>query len=100
AACLGASLASAQTGAGAITGVVRDQAGAAAPGETITVTETRTNRQRVSVSTRDGVYTAASLAPGEYRLEVELAGFKPLRREGIRLAPGGKARVDFALKIG
>ena len=82
----------AQTGAGEITGLVKDQAGAAVPGATITVTETRTNVQRVAVSTGDGVYTAASLAPGEYRLDIELIGFKSVRREGIRLATGEKAR--------
>src|SRR5262245_36091371 len=90
----------AQTGAGEITGIVKDQAGAAIPGATITVTETRTNSQRVVVSTDDGVYTAPSLAPGEYRLDVELAGFKPVRREGVRLATGEKARIDFDLSVG
>jgi hypothetical protein len=49
----------AQTAAGEITGRVKDQAGAAVPGATITVIDIRTNRQRVVVSTRDGVYTAA-----------------------------------------
>jgi hypothetical protein len=73
-------------GAGEITGLVKDQAGAAVPGATITVTETRTNRQRVVVSTGDGVYTAASLAPGEYRIDIELAGFRSVRREGVRVA--------------
>ena len=97
---IGVSPAYAQTAAGEITGVVHDQDGAAVPGATITVTETRTNLQRVVVSTRDGVYTAASLAPGEYRLDVELAGFKPIRREGIRLATGEKARIDFDLSVG
>ncbi len=87
----------AQVAAGEITGVVKDQAGAAVPGATITVTDVATNLQRVVVSTGDGVYTAASLAPGEYRLDVELAGFKPMRREGIRLATGEKARIDFDL---
>ena len=95
-----ASPADAQTAAGEITGIVKDQAGAAVPGATITVTETRTNRQRVTVSTDDGVYTAPSLAPGEYRLDVELAGFKPVRREGIRLSTGEKARIDFDLSVG
>ena len=90
----------AQTAAGEITGVVNDQAGAAVPGATITVTETRTNLQRVVVSTGDGVYTAASLAPGEYRLDIELPGFKPMRREGIRLSTGEKARIDFDLSVG
>src|SRR6187397_1960059 len=92
--------AGAQTAAGEITGIVNDQAGAAVPGATITVTETRTNRQRVTVSTGGGVYTAPSLAPGEYRLDLELAGFTPLRREGIRLATGEKARIDVDLSIG
>jgi protocatechuate 3,4-dioxygenase beta subunit len=78
----------AQVAAGAITGRVTDQAGAAVPGAAITVTDTRTNLRRVIVSTGDGVYTAASLAPGEYRIDVELAGFKPLRREGVRVSTG------------
>jgi hypothetical protein len=90
----------AQTAAGEITGVVRDQAGAAVPGATITVTDTRTSRQRVTVSTGEGVYTAASLAPGAYRLDVELAGFKPVRREGLRLSAGERARVDVELTVG
>ncbi len=98
--CLHATLAFAQVAAGEITGLVKDQAGAAVPGATITVTETRTNLQRISVSTGDGVYTAASLAPGDYRVDVELAGFKPLRREGIRLSTGEKARIDFDLSVG
>jgi hypothetical protein len=98
--CLRATLAFAQVAAGEITGLVKDQAGAAVPGATITVTETRTNLQRISVSTGDGVYTAASLAPGDYRVDVELAGFKPLRREGIRLSTGEKARIDFDLSVG
>src|SRR5262245_55684992 len=99
-ACLcaaGVAPAHAQTAAGEITGVVKDQAGEAVPGVTVTVTETRTNLQRVVVSTEGGVYTAASLAPGEYRVDVELAGFKPIRREGIRLSTGEKARIDFDL---
>ena len=90
----------AQTAAGEITGLVKDQDGAAIPGATITVTETRRNLRRVAVSTGNGVYTVASLAPGEYRLDVELAGFKPFRREGVRLATGEKARVDFDLTVG
>src|SRR5262245_1426644 len=87
--------ASAQTASGQITGLIKDQNGAAVPGATITVTETRTNLQRVLVSTGDGVYAAASLAPGEYRVEIALPGFKTLRRDGIRLATGEKSRLDF-----
>src|SRR5262245_54887222 len=95
-----ASPARAQVGAGEITGIVKDQAGAAVPGATITVTETRTNLQRVVVSTGDGVYTVASLPPGEYRLEIQLTGFKSVRRESVRLATGEKARIDVDLAVG
>ena len=76
----------------------------------------RTNLQRVVVSTGDGVYTAASLAPGEYRLDVELAGlqaraprrhpsrdrregahrFRSQRRRHSRTGDGRRRRADRA----
>src|SRR5262249_37174236 len=90
----------AQVAAGEITGLVRDQARTAIPGVSVTVTNVRTNSPRVAVTTEDGVYTAASLAPGEYRIDVDLQGFKPVRREGVRLATGEKARIDFDLSVG
>jgi hypothetical protein len=90
----------AQVAAGEITGVVKDPAGAAVPGATITVTNVDTNRQRVIISSGDGVYTAPSLTPGQYRIDVELSGFKPMRRQGVAVATGEKARIDFTLVVG
>lgn len=90
----------AQTAAGELTGLVRDQAGDAIPGATITVSDTRTNLQRVVVSTTEGLYAAPGLAPGEYRLDIALPGFRAVRREGIRLSTGEKARVDVDLTVG
>ena len=90
----------AQLAAGEITSLVKDAAGGAVPGATLTVTEVGTNRRRVVVSSGDGVYTAPGLAPGEYRVDVVLAGFKPVRRAGIHLATGEKARIDFDLAVG
>src|SRR5215510_8606248 len=92
--------AGAQVAAGEITGIIKDSDGGAVPVATVTVTNIATNQQRTVNSTADGAYTAASLAPGEYRLDVELAGFKPVRREGVRLATGEKARIDFGLSVG
>src|SRR5882724_4861627 len=86
-----ASPAFAQVAAGEVTGLVRDPMRAAVPGVTVTVTNVETNQQRVVVSSADGVYTAPSLAPGSYRVDVDLSGFKPIRREGIRLSTGEKA---------
>src|SRR4029077_9324708 len=66
-----------QVGSGELTGVVRDQAGAAIPGATIVLTARGTNAARTVVSTADGVYTAAGLAPSDYRVEVRLSGLPP-----------------------
>jgi hypothetical protein len=90
----------AQVAAGEITGVVRDQAGASVPGAIVTVTHVDTNRQRIVPTSGEGVYSAPSLAPGAYRVDVELAGFKPVRRDGIHLSTGERARIDFALAVG
>jgi len=90
----------AQVAAGELTGLVKDPAGAAVPGATVTVTDIDRNVRRVVVSSADGVYRAASLAPGLYRVEVHLSGFKPVRREGIHLATGETARIDFDLAVG
>ena len=70
-AAVAAPAARAQVAAGNLTGLVRDQAGASIPGATVTVTNVATNLRRVAVTTGDGVYTVPSLAPGEYRIDVE-----------------------------
>ena len=91
----------AQVAAGEITGIVKDQAGAAVPGATVTVTNVATNRQRVVVSSGDGVYTAPSLPPGDYRVDVELSGFKPMRRDGHPAVDGREgARSTSTLAVG
>ena len=78
----------AQVAAGEMTGLVKDQAGAAVHGATVTVTDVNTNRQRVVTTSAKGVYSVPSLAPGDYRVDVELAGFRSVRRAGIHLATG------------
>ena len=96
----GASPAFAQIAAGEITGIITDQAGMPVPGATVTVTDVDTNIPRIVTSSKQGVYTAPSLSPGMYRVQIELPGFKLVRREGIRLSTGEKARIDVALAVG
>ena len=90
----------AQAASGELTGIVKDQAGSPVPGVTVTVIEIATNRQHVVITTREGVYSAPSLRPGQYRIDVALNGFKPIRREGIGVHTGEKARLDFVLEVG
>ena len=90
----------AQVGAGALAGNVTDQAGAAIPGATLTATAAGTNLSRTVVSDQSGIYLMPGLAPGRYRLRVELNGFRPLIRDGLRLATGETVRVDVQLEVG
>ena len=90
----------AQIGAGALAGDVVDQAGAAVPGATVTVTAVGTSLSRTVVTSQNGGYVVPGLAPGSYRVRVELSGFRPLTREGIRLATGETVRLDLQLELG
>src|SRR5205823_14274333 len=83
-----------------ITGVITDQAHAPVPGVTVTATNAATNQTRAAVTTSDGLYTVSGLAPGEYRVDVALSGFRTIRRGGVRIATGKKARLDFELTVG
>ena len=83
----------AQVGAGAVAVVVADQAGAAVPGATVTLTAVATNAARTAVSGAAGNAVFQGLAPGVYRLRVELTGFRPLTRDGIRVATGETVRA-------
>ena len=40
------------------------------------------------------------LPPGEYRIDVELSGFRPARRDGVHLETGETIRLDFAFTVG
>lgn len=90
----------AQVGAGALAGVVVDQAGAAVPGATVTATSVRTSVSRAATTSADGGFLIPGLLPSEYRLEVRLKGFRPLTRTGIRLATGETVRLDLQLLVG
>jgi hypothetical protein len=92
--------AAAQVGGSALTGRVVDQAGAGVPGATVTLTAAATNASRTTVSGPEGTYVFATLAPGAYRVHVQLSGFRPITREGIRLATGETVRLDLELVVG
>jgi hypothetical protein len=97
---LAAPNAGAQAGSAELTGLVRDQHGGTVPGAVVSVVRTGTNLVRTAVTSASGVYTAAGLVPGEYRVRVELSGFRPLVRTGVRLETGEVARLDLILTVG
>src|SRR5712691_5109822 len=92
-------VASAQT-FGEITGEVKDQSGAIAPGVSITATNTATNAVRGTRTNEAGIYSFPAMTPGTYQLKVEAAGFQPMVRSNVELQVQQTARIDFTLVVG
>lgn len=90
----------AQAGSAELTGVVRDQDAAVVPGASVTLTHATTNQARTLVTGSEGFYAATGLPPGEYQVRVEVAGFRSLVRNGVRLETGEAARLDLELVVG
>jgi hypothetical protein len=97
----GASIATlAQTNRGGITGTVRDTSGAVIPGATVMITNVGTN-QAFELTTSDaGVYSAPSLDPVEYRITVELSGFKKAAIDRVKVDTATTRTVNITLEAG
>jgi hypothetical protein len=95
-----ATTARAQVGAGQVAGLVTAADGARVPGASIVVTHVATAVSRETVSNPQGAYVMPSLPPGTYRVDIALAGFRPLRRDDVRVETGSTVRLDFELTVG
>jgi len=90
----------AQTTSTSIVGTVTDPSGAAVAGAKVTARNVRTGVLTETVTTTTGDYAIPLLDVGEYSVTVEVEGFKPETRSGIRLQVNEKVRVDFELQVG
>lgn len=97
---LSSSGALAQTGAASITGLVKDQTGAAAPGVTVSAVNQATNVEYTGVSNDAGNYTITSLPVGTYVVKSALSGFKTVTTRPIALEAKQIARLDFRMEVG
>ncbi len=89
----------AQTGAGTVTGTVRDTAQAVVPGAEVTITNTETNVSTKAQTNEAGIYYLGALPRGPYRLAVEKQGFT--KWEGtLQLPTGQTVVVDPVLAVG
>lgn len=95
---LGAGPAAAQSTA-RVEGIVTDSSGAAVPGASVTATNLGTNAARTAVTDGDGGYVLTPLALGEYKVQVELSGFKPTSTR-LKLSVNDVARIDFKVEVG
>ena len=90
----------AQSFYGALLGVVKDGQGGAIPGATVVLVSMDTGERREAVSSDDGSARFVNLVPGQYRLEVELAGFQRWVREGIEVNVQTTPRIEVSLALG
>jgi hypothetical protein len=85
---------------GSLLGTVTDPSGNVIPAATVTATETSTGVKQTITSDGRGFYSFQGLPVGHYDVEVNAAGFKPLRRTGIVIDVNSKVAVDAALALG
>jgi outer membrane receptor protein involved in Fe transport len=95
--------ASAQTAGkteGAIVGTVTDPSHAAVPGVKVTLAGVEVMGARSVTSDENGIYRFPALAPGDYKLTYELAGFTTQTREGVHISLGFTATVNAEMAVG
>src|SRR6516165_7676167 len=82
-------------------GKVTDESGGVLPGVTVTISSPSLQTpEMTSVTDSQGRYRFTALPAGVYEANFALSGFKPLKREGLRLSVGFIANVDVQLTIG
>jgi len=91
---------SAQTTFGSIAGTVADASGSAVPDAQVTLTSTATSAKQTYTTGADGLYSFVNLNPGEYRLDVEKAGFKHYKRESVIVQVAQAVRIDATMEVG
>src|SRR5262245_32465963 len=95
-----ASVSYGQTVGASVQGTVTDATGAVLPGANITLKNSATGASLEFVSDERGRYLAPVVQPGEYEIQVSLAGFQSVARRGVRLAVGQSVVVDLKLEVG
>jgi hypothetical protein len=90
----------AQSPFGRITGRVMDSSGAVVVGATVRVLQIETNIATATATSSNGVYDLQNLLPGNYRINVEMAGFKSLEQGPVEVRVSDVLRLDFTLQVG
>jgi hypothetical protein len=89
----------AQETRGKISGTVQDATGIL-PGATVRIISVDTSATQQVVTNARGYFEAPLLQPGNYRITVEMPGFKTLNQSGIVLGVGQQLGVTLTLEIG
>jgi hypothetical protein len=95
-----AATAPAQNNTGIISGGITDPSGAVVPAARISITQTDTNVESLSVSNSDGLFRVPSLIDGPYRVVITAPGFRKQIHDGITLRIGENLNVEAKLDVG
>ena len=90
----------AQSTFGSISGTVTDSTGATVADAAVTLTNAGTAEKRTQPSGGDGHFTFVNLFPGDYKVDVEKAGFKHFTRTALTVDVQQSTHVDATLQVG
>ena len=96
---LGAPPGAAQELRGRIVGTITDNSGAAMPGVVVTASGPSLIQPQTTTSSADGTYRFPALPSGVYTVSYAVAGFKSVRREGIRVNLNTTVTLDTRLQM-
>src|SRR5215203_1222243 len=89
----------AQQQTGEIYGKAADNSGAVLPGATVTVAGPGLIQPRVSVTSETGTYRIPELPIGTYSVTFELAGFRSVAMQDIRITIGFRAQINGLMEL-
>src|SRR5207245_9791501 len=89
-----------QTTSTEVLGLVTDSTNAAVPGAAVTITRLATGEKRRAITNQAGEYSFPLIEIGDYRVQVEMSGFKSATVPRLHVELRQKARMDFTLELG
>src|SRR5580704_15034620 len=89
-----------KTSAGTIVGIVANSAKQPIAGATVTAVRTDGGSIRATVSSSDGVYSFADLAPGAWSITVEADGYPDATAPALQVVASKATRHDLVMNVG
>src|SRR5580658_1588893 len=85
---------------GTVDGTVVDPSGAAVADALVTLTNTGTQEKHSQPTGAAGLYQFVNVVPGEYRLDIQKAGFKHFTRTNVAVQVQQDTHIDASLTVG